>query len=281
MSLSASFFDILVHNYPSRTVSPDVREFLESVLADESLVSDPASLREETEGFLADAGMEEEELNAFYEALAGGIHGQAEQEIDTGLKKLTMEDREKGNRGTAVPTALPVAAPLAALPTPTDPAISINPKAKRREKKPTAAASAAADSPSVSEPELVAISQQSRFHLETVEAFTTEIDLKQVTITIGDRDLLTNAHLRLKAGVKYGLVGKNGVGKSTLLRVMGNNILVGLPQNVRILHIEQLEDYDDTRSILDTVLSADKEREKTIKEAEGDFIYYFFVFLLR
>lgn len=51
---------------------------------------------------------------------------------------------------------------------------------------------------------------------------------------------------------------------------MGNNILVGLPQNVRILHIEQLEDYENTRSILDTVLSADKEREKTIKEAEGD-----------
>lgn len=102
MSFSASFFDTLVSNHPSRTVSPDVREYLESILADESLVSDPAGLREATEGFLADAGMEEEEMNAFYEALAGGIQGQAEQEIVTGLKKLSVEDREKANRGTAV-----------------------------------------------------------------------------------------------------------------------------------------------------------------------------------
>ncbi len=60
-------------------------------------------------------------------------------------------------------------------------------------------------------------------------------------------------HLRLKVGVRYGMVGQNGVGKSgefkssfrfsttkedtVLMHILGNNILVGLPQNIRILHI--------------------------------------------
>ena len=38
-------------------------------------------------------------------------------------------------------------------------------------------------------------------------------DLRQLTLTVGDRELLSDAHLRLFTGVKYGLVGANGVGK--------------------------------------------------------------------
>lgn len=40
-------------------------------------------------------------------------------------------------------------------------------------------------------------------------------DLKQLTLTVGDGDaeLLSDADLRLFAGVHYGLIGGNGVGK--------------------------------------------------------------------
>ncbi|KXN70096.1 hypothetical protein CONCODRAFT_70898 [Conidiobolus coronatus NRRL 28638] len=55
---------------------------------------------------------------------------------------------------------------------------------------------------------------------ETLVTLSNEIDLKDVSITIGDKIVLEHSHLRIKTGTKYGLVGSNGVGKSTLLRVI-------------------------------------------------------------
>lgn len=62
--------------------------------------------------------------------------------------------------------------------------------------------------------EIVAFSQQSRFHRETFDASSTDIDIKGVNLIVNDRDLLVDAHLRLKPGFRYGMVGQNGVGKS-------------------------------------------------------------------
>jgi ATP-binding cassette subfamily F protein 3 len=55
------------------------------------------------------------------------------------------------------------------------------------------------------------------------------------------------------------------------MSVLGNNILVGLPQNVRILHIAQLEEITAGRTILEELLSADVDRTRIIKEAQGLF----------
>lgn len=63
-------------------------------------------------------------------------------------------------------------------------------------------------------PQIVAFSQQSRFHRETFDANSTDIDLKDVNVIVNDKELLVDAHLRLKPGVRYGMVGQNGVGKS-------------------------------------------------------------------
>jgi len=56
---------------------------------------------------------------------------------------------------------------------------------------------------------------------------------------------------------------------AVLMSVLGNNILVGLPQNVRILHIAQLEEVTSGRTILQEILSADTDRSRIIKEAQG------------
>jgi len=53
------------------------------------------------------------------------------------------------------------------------------------------------------------------------------------------------------------------------MSVLGNNILIGLPQNVRFLHITQLEEFVAGRTILQEVLNADLERTKIIEEAAG------------
>ena len=49
---------------------------------------------------------------------------------------------------------------------------------------------------------------------------TLEVDARDIVIHAGKQELLYNAHLRCNYGVKYGLIGRNGVGKSTLLRAI-------------------------------------------------------------
>ena len=38
---------------------------------------------------------------------------------------------------------------------------------------------------------------------------------------------------------RYGLVGRNGTGKTTLLRHLAQRLLKGIPSNCQILHVEQ------------------------------------------
>lgn len=75
------------------------------------------------------------------------------------------------------------------------------------------------------EPNIVATSQQSRFHTETLETLSKEIDLKSVNISVNQLELLVDAHLRLKENVKYGFVGPNGTGKSgRMMTLINKNI---------------------------------------------------------
>ncbi|PPQ89417.1 hypothetical protein CVT25_002183 [Psilocybe cyanescens] len=140
---------------------------------------------------------------------------------------------------------------------------------KTKKKQVEAAASTTSDSVDPAQAvEIVAFSQQSRFHRETFDASDTDIDIKGVNVSVNNKELLVDAHLRLKPGVRYGMVGQNGVGKSVLLSVLGNNVLVGLPQNVRILHIAQLEEFTAGRTILEEILEADPDPEIALDKAQ-------------
>ena len=65
-------------------------------------------------------------------------------------------------------------------------------------------------------------------------------------------------------GRRYGLIGRNGVGKSTLLRHMALRD-VPIPTNVSLLYVEQEITGDDT-SAIEAVLKADVWREKLLAE---------------
>ena len=67
-------------------------------------------------------------------------------------------------------------------------------------------------------------------------------------------------------GRKYGLVGPNGHGKTTLLRHIGNRALQ-IPPNIDVLYCEQ-EVGADERSALQTVLDADEKRTALLQEAK-------------
>ena len=93
------------------------------------------------------------------------------------------------------------------------------------------------------------------------------IDLKRVNITVNTNELLTGATLRLHDGRHYGLVGRNGVGKSTLLRRMALCRIDGFPDYLMVLHVKQEIDGDDT-PVLDAVINSDKERLNLLKVRE-------------
>lgn len=57
--------------------------------------------------------------------------------------------------------------------------------------------------------------QQSRFHAQKQESTSTEITVRDLSITIGTREILSHADLQLHPGRHYVLVGRNGVGKSS------------------------------------------------------------------
>lgn len=52
-------------------------------------------------------------------------------------------------------------------------------------------------------------------------------------------EILSNAKLRLKAGQRYALVGRNGTGKSTLLRAIAEKLIPGIPEETRVVLLQQ------------------------------------------
>jgi ATP-binding cassette, subfamily F, member 3 len=65
-----------------------------------------------------------------------------------------------------------------------------------------------------------------------------DIKMENADVSIGGVRILTDTNLTLAYGHRYGLVGNNGVGKSTLLRALSRRELP-IPTHISILHVEQ------------------------------------------
>ncbi|XP_063424869.1 ATP-binding cassette sub-family F member 1-like isoform X2 [Mytilus trossulus] len=91
-----------------------------------------------------------------------------------------------------------------------------------------------------------------------------DIKVENFSISAMGKDLFVNANLFITAGRRYGLVGPNGHGKTTLLRHMANRALT-IPANIDLLYCEQEVQADDTKAIT-AVLQADKKRTALLEE---------------
>lgn len=95
---------------------------------------------------------------------------------------------------------------------------------------------------------------------------TKDVKLDNIDVSIGGNRILTDTTLTLAYGHRYGLVGNNGVGKSTLLRALSRRE-VAIPTHISILHVEQEITGDDTPAI-QAVLDADVWRKVLLREQD-------------
>jgi ATP-binding cassette subfamily F protein 3 len=98
------------------------------------------------------------------------------------------------------------------------------------------------------------------------------LQITDLTFDAWGRRFFDKASVSLPPGTKVGLVGRNGVGKTTLFKLILGELHAGdgeiaFPKNARIGSVDQ-EHPATPIPLLDTVLAADEERETLIQSLE-------------
>ncbi|XP_048750945.1 ATP-binding cassette sub-family F member 3-like [Ostrea edulis] len=91
-----------------------------------------------------------------------------------------------------------------------------------------------------------------------------DIKIENFDIAFGEKQLISGASIHLVYGRRYGFVGRNGLGKTTLLKMISRGNLM-IPSHISQLHVEQEVDGDNTIA-LESVLECDEERNSLLKE---------------
>mmetsp|Transcript_47354 Transcript_47354/g.108957 ORF Transcript_47354/g.108957 Transcript_47354/m.108957 type:complete len:751 (-) Transcript_47354:74-2326(-) len=102
-------------------------------------------------------------------------------------------------------------------------------------------------------------------HWQGVRKGTSDIILQGVEMRLGALELLSDCTVTIAFGRRYGLIGRNGIGKTTLLKHLSAKKFDGIPQHLQVLHIEQEVPGGDA-SVLECVLATDVERTALLAE---------------
>lgn len=94
-----------------------------------------------------------------------------------------------------------------------------------------------------------------------------------ITLQFGEKPLFENVNMRFMQGNCYGLIGANGAGKSTFLRVLSGELepnkgSVSTPRKERIAVLKQNHYEYDEYTVLDTVMMGYPRLYKIMKEKE-------------
>jgi ATP-binding cassette subfamily F protein 2 len=93
-----------------------------------------------------------------------------------------------------------------------------------------------------------------------------DIKIDNFSVTFHGTELLQDTRLELSCGQRYGLIGANGSGKSSLLAVLGNRE-VPIQEHIDIYYLSR-EMPASEKTALEAVMEADKERVRLEKLAE-------------
>ena len=94
------------------------------------------------------------------------------------------------------------------------------------------------------------------------------IKVDSFLLEIGGKVLLEDAKLILSTGHRYGLIGKNGIGKTTLLYAIARKEIEDMNDAPQILMIEQ-EIHGNDKTALEIVLETDGERKQLLEEEKA------------
>lgn len=108
------------------------------------------------------------------------------------------------------------------------------------------------------------VSQREVKTTDALQEGAQDIKIENFSISARGKELFVNASLHITAKRRYGLVGPNGMGKTTLLKHIAEKQLT-IPPNIDVLLCEQEVEASD-RSAIDVVLSADKRRLALLEE---------------
>lgn len=97
------------------------------------------------------------------------------------------------------------------------------------------------------------------------ETKSKDIIVDGYTMMIGGKTLLDSADLRIAFSRKYGLIGRNGIGKTSLLSAMAGGEIEKVPSYLHILYVEQ-EVLGDEKTAMESILETDVEREELLME---------------
>lgn len=102
------------------------------------------------------------------------------------------------------------------------------------------------------------------------------ISTANITMQFGAKPLFENVSVKFNNGNRYGLIGANGSGKSTFMKILGGELepsggQVMLEQNVRLGKLRQDQFAYEEFSVIDTVIMGHEELWKV--KAERDRIY--------
>ncbi|XP_037010727.2 ATP-binding cassette sub-family F member 3 isoform X1 [Artibeus jamaicensis] len=93
-----------------------------------------------------------------------------------------------------------------------------------------------------------------------------DVRIENFDVSFGDRVLLAGADVNLAWGRRYGLVGRNGLGKTTLLKMLATRSL-RVPAHISLLYVEQEVVGDDTLA-LQSVLESDTVRKDLLQREQ-------------
>lgn len=99
---------------------------------------------------------------------------------------------------------------------------------------------------------------------DDADANVKDITVDNFSVSARGKELLKNASVKISHGKRYGLVGPNGKGKSTLLKLLAWR-KIPVPKNIDVLLVEQ-EVVGDDKTAIEAVVSANEELIKTRQE---------------
>merc|ERR1740139_1579570 len=100
-----------------------------------------------------------------------------------------------------------------------------------------------------------------------VDSRSRDINVQNFTLAHKGHLMLDETEIVLNHGNRYGLIGRNGCGKSTLMKALGVRA-VPIPAIIDQFHLKEEIEPSKTLTAIDAVMSVDEERNRLEKEAE-------------